>query len=111
MYSVAESRQGYITPLHSCKPPVEVTFGKPASVGMTPEAQFPSASVTVADSVPGLYSKLGSWGSTSSANEPSFCEVSPDGDTLPAPVVPAWLVKIAFALSLLLGSSPVPVKL
>jgi hypothetical protein len=57
---------------------VEVTFEKPASVGMTPEAWFPSASVTVADSVPGLYSKLGSWGSTSSANEPSFCEVSPE---------------------------------
>src|ERR1700679_1607906 len=39
--------------VHSCKPPVKVTFGKPASVGMTPEAQFPSASVTVATAFPG----------------------------------------------------------
>jgi hypothetical protein len=91
-----------------CNPLVEVTCGSALSPEKrTPLAQFPSASVTVIVSVDqGL--TLGVWGSTVTENEPSGCELSGAGDTVPStvtsPIRPrTW--KVAVAVDCCLGAA------
>jgi hypothetical protein len=77
---------------------------------MMPLAQFPSASVTVVVSVP-PYETIVAGTATPRENEPSLCESGVARDTAPSTVFPVpSITSVAFALSLLFGSSPVPAK-